>query len=92
MVFLKYPSYLTYFFAATAAILGVSLLSDRLRSDHLMAIPRVVIDNLTWTRAIRQSSIDDHQYQVQIFSKDPLIMAIHPFITNDEIAHLLHVR
>ena len=35
---------------------------------------------------------DEQQYQVQIFSRDPLIVYIRNFISSDEIAHLLQVR
>jgi len=34
----------------------------------------------------------DPGYQVQIFSRDPLIIYIRNFVRSDEIAHLLDIR
>ncbi|KAI0187047.1 putative prolyl 4-hydroxylase alpha subunit [Xylaria flabelliformis] len=34
---------------------------------------------------------DNHQYEVQIFSRDPLIIYIQNFVSSEEVAHLLKV-
>lgn len=35
---------------------------------------------------------EDQKYQVQIFSRDPLIVYIRNFVSSVEIAHLLDIR
>ncbi|KAE9372645.1 hypothetical protein N431DRAFT_505004 [Stipitochalara longipes BDJ] len=37
------------------------------------------------------SSVETHKYNVQIFSRDPLVLYINKFVSQDEIEHLLKI-
>ncbi|KAL1860558.1 hypothetical protein VTK73DRAFT_7285 [Phialemonium thermophilum] len=53
----------------------------------------------SWARRARPdvhtstpSTDAEHQYQVQIFSRDPLVIYVKNFVSSDEIAYLLAIR
>lgn len=53
--------------------------------------------SLTIPKSIRKylskpSHEDHHQYRAQVFSRDPLVMYIHDFLTPEEIDYVLEYR
>lgn len=69
---------LYYILAIAGAILAVATV--------LLPWPSIFLKFVSQT-----SAIPDHGYTAQIFSRDPLIMHIQNFISDEEIAHLLRL-
>ena len=96
MSFLKFQSYTTLFcFTAAIVIAGIGFVADGFSLGILTSIvPRVALDGFRHCQTIQRPDVDfdDHEYRVQIFSTDPLVMVIHSFVSRDEIAHLLRIR
>lgn len=81
-------SYSLYLFLA---ILGAIL---ALSTDLIpgFGLPTSVTRQAIGIKKLFTSAHVDHQYQIQIFSRDPLIIYIRDFLSSEEIAHLLRER
>ena len=57
----------------------------------LIAVTGALLGSLYITSLPSGIPRSEHQYQVQIFSRDPLILYIQNFVSSEEIAYLLRV-
>jgi prolyl 4-hydroxylase len=88
-------SYTLYFSFATIGLI-IAVLGFLFPDLYDSTTGRVGL-NLTIPKSIRKylsspSHADHHQYRAQVFSRDPLVMYIHDFLTPEEIDYVLEYR
>lgn len=89
---LKKPQKVSTMFVSTIVVVAIAVLVG-VKSSLLDRLP----PSWYWTSSpgsLNASSlgVDQTGYNVQIFSRDPLIIYIRSFLTKDEIDHVLKLR
>jgi hypothetical protein len=78
-----------YYAAAAVAMAIFAILGSQVISKTISTLNQGL---QRWAGIITSPHPNTHAYQVQVFSRDPLVLHIESFLSSDEIAHVLQIR
>lgn len=90
MVFIKSISLFKWILPIAVVLTSAGFAFDKLPAWHMKHFQQT----LAWVSGDSTASISEsaHGYKTQIFSRDPLVIYIHDFVSSQEIAHLIKLR